>query len=253
MKKKFDFRISVLPPLVVFVVIVAVWQILVRVLQVPITILPAPSDVVKALFEFWPLLWPHYWETIWTLLVGVIISFPIAILVAAVLSQFFVAEKAFSPILIVMVTTPMITLVPIFMLLWGYDSWVKLICVMFQAIPVIALNSYTGFNKIEKQKLDLMRAFGASKLQTFIKCVFPNALPQVFTGAKLGCVFGTIALIAAEMNGFDVGIGSRATYYAALIRVDIVLACVLLIAILGIVLFSLVSALERKLVVWKNL
>jgi ABC-type nitrate/sulfonate/bicarbonate transport system permease component len=83
------------------------------------------------------------------------------------------------------------------------------IVVIIQATPIITLNTLNGFTNIEGEKLELAKSVGASKLQTFIKIIFMNAMPQVFTGIKLGCIFSTIGAISADFVAGTVGLCSR--------------------------------------------
>lgn len=253
MKKKNNILQKLLPPLIILVVIIVALEIIIRVFNIPPTILPLPSAIGAALVEYFPtLLWSHFFQTLGALLLGVLIGLPIAIVVAAVVSQFWVLEKALSPYIILLVTTPMVTLVPLLMLIFGYGFEVRVLCVVVQVIPVVTLNSLTGFSRVEQGKRELMNAIGANRLQSFTKCVFPNALPEVFTGLRLGGIFGTIASITAEMNGFGSGIGHRVVYYSKLIETDIVFACIVLVALIGLVMYGLTVLLENKIVIWKS-
>jgi ABC-type nitrate/sulfonate/bicarbonate transport system permease component len=144
----------------------------------------------------------------------------------------------------------MITMVPLFMLWMGFDSRVRMIVVILQATPIIVLNTLTGFQTTETQKLELMRAMGASKLQTFCKVIFPNALPQVFTGLKLGCIFSTIAAMSADLAAGKAGLGYRIQQYSGLIMTEMAYGTIIIVALIGIILFQIVAGIEKRVIVW---
>jgi NitT/TauT family transport system permease protein len=183
---------------------------------------------------------------------GFLIGVPLGIGFAAVLSQYQIIEKAFKPYVIFLVTTPMLTLVPLFMMWLGFGSRARILVVILQTIPIVTLNSITGFSSVEKFKLDLARSLGATKRQTFFKIVFPNAMPQVFTGIKLGGIFATIAALGAQFAGAKNGFGNRIIYFSRLIETEISFACIVLVALIGITLFTVISRIERSVVNWKK-
>ena len=98
----------------------------------------------------------------------------------------------------------------------------------------------------------LAAAVGASKIQTFIKITFMNAMPQVFTGIKLGCIFSVIGAISADFVGGKIGMGTRITYYTKYNATAVTFGCIILVAIVGLVLYYIIEALERKVVLWKK-
>ena len=132
----------------------------------------------------------------------------------------------------------------------GFDSKVRVIVVILQATPIIVLNTLTGFQTVETSKLELMRSMGATKFQTFIKLIFPNALPQVFTGLKLGCIFSTIAAMSADLAAGKIGLGFRIQQYSSLIMTEMAFGTILIVALIGIVLFQIVATIEKKVIVW---
>ncbi len=141
-------------------------------------------------------------------------------------------------------------MVPLFMLWMGFDSRVRVIVVILQATPIILLNTLTGFTTTEREKLELMRSLGATRWQTFLKVVFPNALPQVFTGLKIGCIFSTIAAMSADLAAGKEGLGYRIQQYSSLIMTEMAYGTIIIVALIGIVLFQIVVMIERRIVVW---
>lgn len=242
-----------LVPILTFIIIFGGLELIVHVFKISRQILPAPTAIVKALIEnFTSDIGKHFLATIYVILAGFLVGVPLGIAFAAMLSQFKLIQTAFSPYVIFLVTTPMLTLVPLFMMWLGFGSEVRIMVVLLQTIPIVTLNSITGFNSVPKFKLDLARSVGATRLQTFFKIIFPNALPQVFTGIKLGGIFATIAAIGAEFSGAKMGLGNRIIYFSRLVETEIAFACIVCVAIIGIVLFNVVARLERSVIKWKK-
>ncbi len=243
---------NIAPPVIVLVVLVILLETVIRSLQIDPTILPTPSAIVASLVEhFSGDLFLHVLDTIGVILLGFVIGVPLGMILAALFSQFELLTKMLTPYIIILSTTPLLTLIPIFRLWLGFADWVKVVVIVVQIVPIVALNSITGFCSVSQEKKELMEAYGATKWESFWKVVFPNALPYIFTGIKLGGIFTTIATISCEMNGFSSGLGTRVKYYSKYLQTDTVFAVIILIAFIGIVLFKIISFVESKVVTWK--
>ncbi len=250
-KKKKTDPIYIIAPILLFIAVIAAWEIFVAASGISRTILPTPHAIVREMSRnFLRDIWPHFLFTLRVILTGYVVAIPLGIVIAAICSQFRILIKATTPLIILLVVTPMITMVPLFMLWMGFDSKVRVIVVILQATPIITLNTLTGFTTTETAKLELMRSMGASQWQTFRKVVFPNALPQVFTGLKIGCIFSTIAAMSADLAAGKIGLGYRIQQYSGLIMTEMAYGTIILVALIGIVLFQIVVMIERRVIVW---
>jgi NitT/TauT family transport system permease protein len=253
MKRKAPKDLQVIiAPIVLLIFLVIGVEALVSLGGISDKILPRPSDMVIGTIRVFRVdILDDFLSTLKYVIIGITISAPLGILLAALFSQFKILVKAMTPIVILLVVTPMITLVPLLRLWMGLNPDVRIVAIVLQASPIIMLNTLTGFTNIETSKLEVMRSLGANRFQTFILAIFPNAFPQVFTGIKLGCIFGTIATIACDFILAGEGLGVRMLKYSRYLLVDRVFGCILLIGIIGFSLFSLVTYIEKKVIVWK--
>ena len=243
---------AIIAPIVLLIILVIFFELLVGLGGISNRILPRPSDmVVNTVKSFVSDIMSDFFSTLKYIVIGISLSAPLGILLAALFSQFEILTKAMTPFIILLVVTPMITMVPLLKLWMGLNPDVRIVAVLLQASPIIMLNTLSGFTNIETSKLEVMRSLGAGRFKTFISAIFPNALPQVFAGIKLGCIFGTIATIACDFILMGEGLGVRMLKYARYLLVDKVFGCIMLIALIGFSLFSLVSYIERKVIVWK--
>ena len=242
---------SFLAPFIVLIVIFCVLELIVRTLKIPRTVLPAPSSIMIALVTNFRMdIWPHLLWTLRIIGLGLLIGIPIGLLLAAIFSQFSILISATTPLILILVTTPLITIVPLFMLWVGFNPGLRFIIVVIQVVPIVLLNTLTGFRKVPRKYIELAKGYSASKLQTFIKIIFPNSLPQVFIGIKLGCIFSTIATISTEFVGGKVGLGYRVVYFSSMLETELVYAVIICIGLLGFTLYILASMLERRIVTW---
>jgi NitT/TauT family transport system permease protein len=244
-------KLEVLVIILVAVIIIGGTEILLSVFDVPHYVLPKPSQIVTALFTEWKFLWPHLLITLYELLVGFAIGGSIGFVMAAVITQFPFVEKVVTPYILLLVTTPMLALVPLLILRFGFGSEPRIIAVALASGPMVMINSATGFRRVDLAKIALARSFGASTFQIFTKIRIPMAMPMIIVGLMVGSIFGLLTTIGAEMVGGAEGLGNRLTYYSALIRMPQFFAIILILAVLGISIYVFFFWLGKKWASWE--
>jgi NitT/TauT family transport system permease protein len=235
----------------VAVVIIGGTELLLRAFDVPQYIMPKPSQIVTALFTEWPFIWPHLLTTVYELFVGFGIGGAIGFVMAAVITQFPLVEKIVTPYILLLVTTPMLALVPLLILRFGFGSEPRIIAVALASGPMVMINSATGFRRVDLAKIALARSFGANTFQIFTKIRIPMAMPMIIVGLMVGSIFGLLTAIGAEMVGGSEGLGNRLTYYSALIRMPQFFAIILLLAMIGISIYIFFFWLGKKWASWE--
>jgi NitT/TauT family transport system permease protein len=235
----------------VAVVIIGGAEVLLRVFNVPQYILPKPSQIAVALYTEWPYLWPHLVTTLYELFVGFAIGGAVGFVMAAVITQFPFVEKVVTPYILLLVTTPMLALVPLLVLRFGFGSEPRIIAVALASGPMVMINSATGFRRVDLAKIALARSFGANTFQIFTKIRIPMAMPMIIVGLMVGSIFGLLTAVGAEMVGGAEGLGNRLTYYSALIRMPQFFAIILLLAIIGISIYVFFYWLGKRWASWE--
>ncbi len=244
-------KLEVLVIALVAVVIIGGAELWLYAFKVPQYVLPRPSLIVMALFTEWTFIWPHLLITIYELLVGFAIGGSIGFILAAVITQFPFVEKIVTPYILLLVTTPMLALVPLLILRFGFGSEPRIIAVALASGPMVMINSATGFRRADLAKIALARSFGASTLQIFTKIRIPMAMPMIIVGLMVGSIFGLLTTIGAEMVGGAEGLGNRLTYYSALIRMPQFFAIILILAALGISIYVFFFWLGKRWASWE--
>jgi NitT/TauT family transport system permease protein len=245
-------RFEVLVIVLVAVVIVGGTEVLLGLFNVPQYVFPKPSLIATALVTEFPNLWPHLLVTLYELSVGFAIGASIGFVLAAVITQFPFVEKIVTPYILLLVTTPMLALVPLLILQFGFGSEPRIIAVALASGPMVMINSATGFRRVDLAKIALARSFGASTFQIFTKIRIPMALPMIIVGLMIGSIFGLLTTIGAEMVGGAEGLGNRLTYYSALIRMPQFFAIILMLAMMGISIYVFFFWLGKKWASWES-
>ncbi len=235
------------------VVIVGGVEILIRALQIPAVILVPPSVIFTTLVtHFFSTFLPFLATTLVELGLGLLIGSTIGLVLAAVITQRPIVEKIVTPYIIVLVTTPMLALVPLLQLQLGYGIAPKVIAVTLAAGPMVMINASTGFRRTDLAKIALARSYGATTLQVFRYIRFPLALPMIIVGYMVGSIFGLLTAVGAEIVGGDSGLGSRLTFYSSYINMPMFFATILLLALLGVTIYVIFFFVGKKWASWES-
>lgn len=243
--------ISIAAPLIMFLMVFALWEALVIAANIPKWLLPAPSAIFKSMIVNFSDFWPHILMTTQTVFIGFIIAVPVGLLLAALITNFSILNSALSPYIIFLVTTPLITLVPLLMLWMGYGVEVRIVTVIIQSFAIVNMNSCTGFLNVPVIRLELMQSLGATRIQSFFRTILPTALPDVFTGIRLASIFATTACISAEYVGGNKGLGSQIIKNAQFLKTTESFACIFYVTLIGLILYWIISFVEKKVISWK--
>ncbi|WP_159711901.1 ABC transporter permease [Geminicoccus flavidas] len=236
----------------VAVALIGGMELLLRLYEVPTYIMPTPSLIATALVRDFPLLAPHVGHTLVELLTGFAIGATVGFVLAALVTQFPLLERIIAPYILLLVTTPMLALVPLLILKLGFGYSPRIIAVALASGPMVMINSATGFRRTDLAKIALARSFGASTLQIFLKIRIPMAMPMVIVGLMVGSIFGLLTAVGAEMVGGSFGLGNRLTYYSSLIQMPQFFACIVLLAVIGISIYVFFYWLGKKYAGWES-
>lgn len=242
---------SIFVPALTFILLLAIWQGAVVILGISSWQLPKPTDVFKSMVVDFGEFLPHIIRSYTTIITGFLGATVIGISLAALLNNFKLLGIALTPYINLLCTTPVITLVPLLLLMFGFGQWVMIFAVTLQAFPILNMNAVTGFANVETIRLELMGSLRANRLQTFFHCTLPAALPHVFTGMKLSGIFATTACISSEFSGGSKGLGAKIIAYTQFMSMDKAFASIFFVAIIGLFLYTVTGLLESKIVKWK--
>jgi NitT/TauT family transport system permease protein len=241
-----------LPPLVVFALVVGLWEGLVRALHVQQFLLPKPSTILSVFWTQRHVLWPAGWYTFKEALGGFAIGSGAGVVAATVVGRFKTAGQALMPIFIAANAVPIIAFAPIF------GAWFNpiqpqskmAIAAVLCFLPVM-VNTLRGLQSARPRQVELMRSYAASELEIWRRVRIPTALPFLFTALKVASVLSMIGAIVGEyfggaMNALGVTINTDAQIF----QFDAAWAGILVASLLGIALYSAVVVAERLVVRW---
>jgi ABC-type nitrate/sulfonate/bicarbonate transport system permease component len=234
----------VLPPAIILVVLLIVWQASVRILDLPPWLLPAPSDI-GARFGRTNNLGYHTGMTVLEALSGFVIAaiFGISLSGGIVHSRFL--ERGLLPYIIVSNAIPIIAIMPLLTIWFGFGIVPKIvICAIISFFPIVT-NTTRGLRSADYRVIEFMRSINATPVQVFLKVQLPSALPFIFAGFKIAASLALVGAVVAEFYSSDRGLGYLIITSATELRTDLLFVAITILAVLGVVSFAVFGRLER--------
>lgn len=238
---------------------VILWQIISYILN--IAYIPSPIAVgiafVRLSIEgdfFGYTLFHHSAASLIRIAIGlffaVIIGIPLGIIIG--LSER--VSHFINPIVEVIRPISPIAWIPFSIILFGIGLTSHAFIIWLGAFFPILLNTYASMKNLNKNMIEVVRSMGASRIQTIYYVAIPNALPDIFTGFRIGLGVGWMCLIASEMVGQypPLGLGFLVLFMAEIGRYPAMIAAMLTIGLFGIALNYLIIFLEIKFFAWKE-
>jgi ABC-type nitrate/sulfonate/bicarbonate transport system permease component len=234
----------VLPPTIILVVLLIVWQGSVRILDLPPWLLPAPSDI-GARFGRTNSLGYHTGMTVLEAFSGFVIAaiFGISLSGGIVHSRFL--ERGLLPYIIVSNAIPIIAIMPLLTIWFGFGIVPKIaICAIISFFPIVT-NTTRGLRSADYRVIEFMRSINATPVQVFLKVQLPSALPFIFAGFKIAASLALVGAVVAEFYSSDRGLGYLIITSATELRTDLLFVAITILAVLGVVSFAVFGRLER--------
>jgi len=238
------------PAFVLVITLLALWELYVHLGQVSPLYLPAPSAIIQALINNWGVIYDNTVQTLLETVLGMGIAILLGLLLAVLLDISGWLRRAIYPLLVVSQTIPIIALAPLLLLWIGYDIRPKLIVVTLYCFFPIAVACADGLASAEPELMNLLGSMRASRWQTLWLVRLPGAMPAYFSGLRIAATYSVTGAIFGEYVGGSKGLGIYMENATNSFAIVLVFAAILVTAVLSIMLFGLVSIIERLALPW---
>jgi ABC-type nitrate/sulfonate/bicarbonate transport system permease component len=238
------------PPLVVIGVVLVAWEAYCRAAGVSPIVLPSPSRVLEQLWTFREDAVRHTIPTLVETALGLALSIAVSVVAAVAMDRFESVRRALQPLFVASQTVPVVAIAPLLVLWFGFGLAPKVLIVVLVTFFPVTVALFDGFAATSAEATDLLRSFGADRMQTFRSVRWPAALPSFFTGLRIAATYGVIGAVFGEYVGAYEGLGIWMQLSQNAFRTDLVFGAILLSGVLSVALFALVTGLERLLIPW---
>jgi ABC-type nitrate/sulfonate/bicarbonate transport system permease component len=239
-----------LAPLLVLALMVAAWQTYVSMSHAPEYLVPGPGAVVQRFLEEPGYFYREGLVTTTEALLGLALGGSLAFVVGVALAYSRPLERSVLPWAIALKMTPIVAVAPMFTIWFGFGTLPKvLIAALITFFPVL-INTIAGLRAVNAGALDVFRSLDASPLDVLLKLRIPSAMPYLFAALKVAITLSLIGAVVAEWSGSGRGLGRVILLAHANLDMPTLFAGVFVLASLGVVLTSIISIVERRLLFW---
>lgn len=236
--------------LAIFALLFVLWESAVWLFGVKEYLLPPPSKVWIEFIKRAPTVMASAWVTTQEIVAGyllaVVVSVPLALAIAS--SRFM--ENAVYPVVVFLQIIPKIAIAPLFIIWFGFGFTPKVLLVFLLSFFPIVVASIAGFKSLDPDVMDFARTTGASRAKMFLRIRLPQALPDIFTGLKVGAALAATAAVVAEFVASDKGLGYLLLQYNGQLDTPMVFATIVLLSLIGLAVYYVVELIERIAIPW---
>lgn len=246
---------TVLPPLVFGIGLVGFWYFVSYVLldESRRFLLQPPHEVVRVGFldgENFAEILSGLWSSTKVAAIGLVIAILIGVVLATLMSQTKLIERAVFPYAVTLQAIPILAIVPLIQFWFGTDTTSRVIvCVIISLFPII-VNTLFGLQSADRGMHDLFTLHHASRITRLRKLMFPAALPAVFAGLRISAGLSVIGAIVGDFffGKGEAGIGQLLQKYANRLMGEQLLASIIMSSALGVAVFLLFGWIQDKVV-----
>jgi len=243
-------QLQALMPWMVTVGLFIVWEVSCQLFKIPKFILPAPSDIWASLMEYPKPIWDNAMQTLFTTVVGFVLAIGFGLLLGLAVGASALIYNGLYPLLIAFNSIPKVALVPVFVIWFGIGTVPAIITAFIISFFPIVVNVATGLATIEPEMRDVLRSLGASKVEVLMKAGVPRSLPYLFASLKIAITLAFVGSVISETVAANEGIGHLMLTASSRFDVPLVFAGLVVVAVMGVVLYAICAAFERRMTRW---
>jgi NitT/TauT family transport system permease protein len=246
------FRPSVWLPLVVMLAILAaLWQWGAKALPY---LLPPLPDIGESLTTNIGYYLDNAVVTLGEAVVGLMIGFVAAFILAVLISEFPMVRRAVMPIAVVLNVTPLVAIAPALVVAFGFGPLPKLIITGLICFFPILINTAVGLRSVPQQMLQVYKTMDAGRIELLWHLRIPNALPFLFAALRIVFPLSIIGAVVAELaaSGSTGGLGTAISVASSMNKLPVVFASIFILAIMGVLLLLMIMLVERSVLHWHD-
>jgi NitT/TauT family transport system permease protein len=248
-----------LPPLI----LLALWQLASTTGVFDPSFVPAPTTVLDSWWQwiFGPrsaLAWYSgtWLEYVYLSAIRVFVGFGIAavvgIVVGILIGWYELMNDLLDPTVQLLRPIPMTAWLPFATFIFGIREGAAIFLIAMGAFYPIVLNCTAGAEQTPRTLVRAALMLGTPPKRVLLRVVLPSALPYIFTGLRLGVGIGWVLVIVVEMLAVKGGIGYAMWTAYQFVRIDLIIAAMFTVGILGLLSDRILVLISRRLLRWNT-
>jgi ABC-type nitrate/sulfonate/bicarbonate transport system permease component len=239
--------------------LVGLWQYFA--MQAGSIFFPPPSEIAKRAVELWlsgPAsrlflgdgVFNDILPSLWRLLAGWSLAVVFGVTIGALIGRSRRFSELLDPSLQFLRAIPGPALVPVFILLLGTESMMRIVLIAFGSVWPVLLNTIEGTRTVDPLQLDTASAFRLPRRARLCRVILPAAMPKIFAGMRVSLSLAVILMVVSELVASTNGIGYRILNSQIMFLLTDMWCGIVLLAILGYLLNVIFVKVEGHVLGW---
>jgi len=193
------------------------------------------------------LFWLHLANTLQAFAAALAIAVLLGLLIGFALGLHRLSADAIEPMLVALYSIPKITLYPILLLAFGLGMSAKVASGAIHGIIPVALftlNAVRGIKPILLKTGHVLKLDASAMVRSIL---FPAAVPEIFTGLRVGFSLTLIGTVLGEMFAAQHGLGYLLMNAIGLYNVDVIMSVTFLLVVFAATVNGALLAIDRRL------
>lgn len=210
----------------------------------------SPSRIFVTISELYQQhnLFNHIWVTVYETVISFSLATILGTLIAIILWYSKFLYRVFDPYLTVLNSLPKVALGPIIIIVCGANIRSIIIMALLISIVITISNVYSGFINTDKNKIKLLRSFGASKWQMLKYLIIPGNYHVIVNSLKINVGMSMVGVIMGEFLVSKEGIGYLINYGSEVFNLNLVFAGIVILLLVSYLMYLMVLYIEKALI-----
>lgn len=230
--------------------IVAIWEVAVWLWAPAFVARPSHIVMVIPAVLMDPGLWQAAGSTLGAVAQGLAIAVALGTAIGLAIGRVPLVERFLQLYVSGLFAMPMVAILPLLTLYFGYTGDARLATIVFAAIFAIIINVSDGARAVPPEHIEVSRAFRESAWSRLFNVILPASVPYLLAGLKLAAGRALIGAVVAEFYASIPGLGFYILFNTRTFKHNEAFVAVMLLAILGVAFEFALSKGTRKLLPW---
>lgn len=235
--------------ILILVIFFGLWEIAGNLQWIDPFLTSTPSRMIKSLVSIYNegTLFRHIIITCSETIVGFLLGTILGTLIAIILWWSDFIYNVLDPYLVVLNALPKVALAPIIIFWVGNGVSAIIIIALLISLIVTVIGVLSGFKEVDKEKIKLLKTFGATKLQILSNLIMPASIPTLISALKINIGLSWVGVIMGEFLVAREGLGFLIIFGGQISNLDMVMMSVILLSLLAYLMYKSISLIEERI------
>lgn len=155
------------------------------------------------------------------------------------------------PLLTALYASPLVAVAPLMIIAFGVGVTGKAILIFLLCVFPFVFNTYAGVKAVEQILVNVVRAFGGTERDVYLKVIVPSVLPYIVAGARYAVGRALVGVLVGEFYAATAGVGYRIAWYSDMYELSRMFGYILVMMVFAVLFTEGIRWAERTAFPWR--